>query len=117
MTARPPTSATSVTRHTAAVASHRRASHPAVTSLAASIASAIPTTDSGAPGNSTTMPRIENHIRQATGDRREDRVSGLEFHAPARLDLTPHPRCKEKGGATMWLLLSSLRASPENPKA
>ena len=60
MTAKPATSATSVPRHTAAVERHRRASHQAVTSLADSIATAIPTTYSGAPGNRTTMPRIEN---------------------------------------------------------
>src|SRR5712671_873485 len=59
MTARPATRATRVSRHTHAVTRHRRASHPAVTSLAVSIASAIATTASGAPGNSTTMPSIE----------------------------------------------------------
>jgi alkanesulfonate monooxygenase SsuD/methylene tetrahydromethanopterin reductase-like flavin-dependent oxidoreductase (luciferase family) len=52
-------------RHVQAVTRHRRASHPAVTSLAASIATAIATTDSGAPGNSTTMPRIENRAATA----------------------------------------------------
>jgi hypothetical protein len=59
MTASPATSATRVWRHTQAVARQRRASHPAVTSLAPSIASAIPTTASGAPGNNTTMPLME----------------------------------------------------------
>ena len=43
------------------VTRHRLVSHPAVTSLEPSIAIAIATTDIGAPGNSTTMPRIENH--------------------------------------------------------
>jgi hypothetical protein len=43
------------------VTRHRLASHPAVASLEPSIAIAIATTDIGAPGNSTTMPRIENH--------------------------------------------------------
>ena len=53
------TSATSVRRHTQAVTRHRRASHPAVTSLAVSIANAIRTTANGAPGNSIAMPLIE----------------------------------------------------------
>src|SRR6266849_8573765 len=61
MTARPATSATRVSRHTHAVTRQRRASHPAVTSLAPSIATAIPTTASGAPGNNTTMPLIEKN--------------------------------------------------------
>jgi hypothetical protein len=39
----------------------RRASHPAVTSFEASIATAMVTTDCGVPGKSTTMPLIENH--------------------------------------------------------
>jgi hypothetical protein len=43
------------------VARQRRASHPAVTSLAPSIATAIPTTANGAPGNSTTIPLMEKN--------------------------------------------------------
>ncbi len=61
MTARPPTRAIRTARQTHAVARHRLASHPAVTSLDISIATAIPTTAKGAPGNNTTMPLIENH--------------------------------------------------------
>src|SRR5258705_5141445 len=61
MRASPATRAARTRRQIHDVTPQRRASHPAVTSLADSIATAMPTTATGAPGNSTTMPRIENH--------------------------------------------------------
>src|SRR5258705_13379036 len=47
-------------RHTTAVARHRLASHPAVISLAASMAIAMAITEFVEPGKRTTIPRIEN---------------------------------------------------------
>src|SRR5215469_7820081 len=64
MTASPNTSITRINRQIQAVVLHRLASHPAVTSLAASIATVMATTATGVPGNSTTMPLIENHAAQ-----------------------------------------------------
>src|SRR5262252_8299553 len=64
MMASPATSPTRTSRQSQAVARHRLASHPAVTSFAPSIATDMATTATGAPGNSTTMPLIENHAAQ-----------------------------------------------------
>src|SRR5262245_29648177 len=61
MTASPATSTTRMSRQIQAVVGQCRASHPAVTSFADSIATAMQMTDTEEPGNSTTMPRIENH--------------------------------------------------------
>jgi hypothetical protein len=60
MTASPATSTTSTKRQSQTVTHHRLASHPVVTGLAASIATAMQITDTGEPGNRMTMPRIEN---------------------------------------------------------
>src|SRR5258708_11528977 len=57
--ARPATSTARTRRQIRAVSRHRRASHPAVTSLAPSIANAITITANDAAGNGTTMPLIE----------------------------------------------------------
>src|SRR5262252_539326 len=64
MVASPATSVTSTRRQIPAVAFHRLASHPAVTSFALSIATVMATTATGAPAKSTTMPLIENHAAQ-----------------------------------------------------
>src|SRR6266852_7614936 len=60
MMASPATRATRIPRQTQAVARQRRASHPAVTSLATSMATAMAMTEFGAPGKITTIPLIEN---------------------------------------------------------
>ena len=83
MMARPATRTASTKRHTQAVTRHRRASHPAVTSLAPSIAIAMPTTDIGAPGNSTTMPRMLNQAAApASAIAATYAVTSATFHRP-----------------------------------
>jgi hypothetical protein len=61
LTASPKTSATRTRRQTRAVARHRRASHPAVTSLADSMVAAMPMIASGVPGNKVTIPLTEKN--------------------------------------------------------
>jgi hypothetical protein len=54
----------SVRPSTPGVMPQRAASHPAVTSFTASVATAIVTTADGAPGNTTVMPWIEKNAAQ-----------------------------------------------------
>src|SRR5258708_26776922 len=110
MTARPATRAMSTPRQIEDVTCHRAASQPAVTSLAASIATAMPTTDSGAPGNRTVIPRIENHAAAWTVRLRRPRSlttlqrtgSAAGVYASASIDLLGILGKGSPMGAPLW---------------
>jgi len=73
MTASPSTNAMRARRQTTAVVSHRRASQPEVTSLAASIVTAIATMACGALGNST-APATDREPRGTSGQRDSGKI-------------------------------------------